>query len=367
MKVDIEILKKYEENGLVTCKKHNDFPLYIWNYTQKVQHNPEFWDGYTKMCRGLITTTEGEVIAKPFSKFFNYNDQYLKEYYLEVPEDWNNALIQEKVDGSLGILYFWGAIPYIATRGSFHSEQAQIATEWIHEINLSDCLGDLWRNDHTHLFEIIYPDNRIVVDYGDKKELRYLCSVDDDDKTTIFDNLPEAISRAKTYSLEEFNQKMENQPKDGAAEEGFIVTFPEGRVKYKFDEYVKLHYIFTGLTDYSIWESTKNYFLAKSEDQLLEDNVPDEYLYKIGSYRARLIKMFFTVEDYYKQLFQSLNLDKLPSRKDQAEFIFRSLYHRGLKKERSAILFNMLDKKSYESIIWDIIKPEKEVRSFLEL
>ncbi len=69
-KLDINILNRYKENGLLRCQKHNELPLLIWNYSEQVQFD-DLWDEVTLMCRGLVTDQEGNVIARSFSKFFN--------------------------------------------------------------------------------------------------------------------------------------------------------------------------------------------------------------------------------------------------------------------------------------------------------
>ena len=82
----------------------------------------------------------------------------------------------EKLDGSLGILYWLNNLPYIATRGSFESEQARHATEILHG-RYQHTFSSMDTNK-TYLFEIIYPENRIVVDYGEMDDLILLTVID---------------------------------------------------------------------------------------------------------------------------------------------------------------------------------------------
>ena len=85
--------------------------LLIWNYTPRVQFG-KHWTEETLMARGLITDLEGNVVARPFKKFFN-----LGEHQGDLPiEEFN---VTEKLDGSLGIVYKRDGIPYLATRGRF--------------------------------------------------------------------------------------------------------------------------------------------------------------------------------------------------------------------------------------------------------
>ena len=66
--------EKYIDSGLVSEKEHPTFPLLIYNYTPVCQFS-KAWDEVTKMCRGLIVHKETrEIIARPFPKFFNYEE-----------------------------------------------------------------------------------------------------------------------------------------------------------------------------------------------------------------------------------------------------------------------------------------------------
>jgi RNA ligase len=76
----LEILNKYYDDGLVQKQVHPTLPLTIWNYTPKTQYgelynNYIFWDDVTLQCRGLVTDDKGNVVARPFKKFFNTEEK----------------------------------------------------------------------------------------------------------------------------------------------------------------------------------------------------------------------------------------------------------------------------------------------------
>ena len=108
MKFDIEILKKYESDSLVSIRKHPEAELYSVNYTQKVQYD-RLWDEITTQTRGLIIDSEGNVVAKPFRKFFNF-EEHQPDEIPQLPFE-----VFEKVDGSLGILFWLNDKPFIGT------------------------------------------------------------------------------------------------------------------------------------------------------------------------------------------------------------------------------------------------------------
>jgi len=121
MNLQDKIRSEYLKEGLITERKHPDFDLYIYNYTATVQYG-RLWDDVTMLCRGLIIDGAGNIVARPFPKFFNL-EEHRQEGMPAVPNE--SFDVFEKMDGSLGIAYvtpdgYWS----IATRGSFTSPQA---------------------------------------------------------------------------------------------------------------------------------------------------------------------------------------------------------------------------------------------------
>ena len=78
MKLDLNILEQYVNEGWLEVNNHPSLPLSIYNYSRETQFN-EKWDDITLMCRGLILDKEGNVIARGFNKFFNLEEHYPEE------------------------------------------------------------------------------------------------------------------------------------------------------------------------------------------------------------------------------------------------------------------------------------------------
>ncbi len=57
-------------NGYITKRKHPAAKLFIYNYTARAQYSDD-WNEATLTCRGLITDGEGNIVSRPFKKFFN--------------------------------------------------------------------------------------------------------------------------------------------------------------------------------------------------------------------------------------------------------------------------------------------------------
>lgn len=164
-------------NGYISAQAHPSAPLTILNYTQRAQFDWR-WNEQTVQCRGLIVDSSWNVVSRPFRKFFSVD-----QYQGEIPRE--PFQVFEKLDGSLGILYRVDGEPFIASRGSFTSEQALRASDILRrkyrDVQLDDSL--------TYLFEIIYPENRIVVDYGDMEDLVLLATINT--RTGVEQDAPE--------------------------------------------------------------------------------------------------------------------------------------------------------------------------------
>lgn len=254
--LSVPLLEEMIHDGYIVRRWHRDWDLAILNYTDKAQFENE-WNPVTRQCRGLIVRydddfQDAEVIARPFPKFFNYGQPGADEIGLDAP-----AFVTDKMDGSLGIAYCTpdGELA-IATRGSFHSEQAEWATAWLRHNLAPEVLERLarWTGTYTDLFEIIYPENRIVVDYGERAELVYLASVhrylgDVDRFSRIA--VPTSSAPLLAGSLRD---ALEIEPRENA--EGVVVMTYDGRaVKLKQEDYLLKHKARFNLTPLRVWEA----------------------------------------------------------------------------------------------------------------
>lgn len=318
------------EEGFVVKQNHPEADLFIYNYTPKAQYDRE-WNAVTLHCRGLIMDGSKNVIARPFQKFFNLGEHENQRIPNEAFE------VYEKMDGSLGILYWHNNKPFIATRGSFTSEQSAKAN-LILNTKYSHILPRL-NPAKTYLFEIIYPENRIVVDYGATEDLVLLAVLDT--QTGKEEPLEEVgFPVVKRYQGVKDIHQLQHLEEDN--KEGFVIRFANGlRYKVKFKEYLRIHRIVTQVSNISIWEYLR---AGNSLDELL-DRVPDEFYQWVKKTNAELLNAYAAIETKAKEQFKELD-----DRKATALYFQQC--------ENPAILFNMLDGKNYSDTIWKMLRPK---------
>ena len=119
-------------------------------------------------------------------------------------------------------------------------------------------------------------------------------------------------------------------------------------VKVKYQEYVRLLRLVTGVTKRRIWDLLRN----NQNVRELVDRVPEEFEKWVLDVVDDLNQRFTNIETEAKN-----NLEKvknLSTRKDQALAI------QSFGKAHRGVVFAMLDHKPYTEIIWKLIKPEPE-------
>ncbi len=332
------IPQRYIDEGLVTRRPHPQDPdLCIYNYTPTVQYG-RLWDEVTLQCRGLILRHE-TVVARPFGKFFSLEE-------LENPPAGTPRGIFGKLDGSLGIAYVGPDAKWaIATRGSFESEQAVEGTKMLRDHAAQPMARNKpFLEGYTYLFEIIYPENKIVVDYQDQRKLVLLAVIEtatgaELDIQPVADAL--GFEAAPVYTADDW--KLLREQVGYQDDEGFVVLFPDGqRVKLKYEQYTRMHRALSELTPKRIWEYCSNAELHLEE---LIAVLPDEAYRQLAVLRDKLQQDH---DDIVRQCAEDFR-DDFATRKEAAAHFTQCRY--------PGVLFQMLDGKDPTALIWKLIKP----------
>jgi RNA ligase len=263
----------------------------------------------------------------------------------------------EKMDGSLGICFFFNGNWQITTRGSFESEQGKKGQRLLEAYDTS-----LMDKTYTYLFEILCEESKVVVRY-DKEELVLLGAIE---TLTGTEKYPEEIHglpfrKPRMFEVDQLSDL--NMTDDNF--EGYVIKYDNGlRVKVKLDEYLRLHKLICGMTPKRLW-----YALMNGDDvEKMIASLPDE-LYKEVTDIVRQLRLAHGWEVFkHENTFLELQLDGM-DRKEQAQKILS--FCKENKEFSSSVFFNLLDKK--EEVVhtqcWKMIEPtsnERIVRSSVE-
>lgn len=346
--LDQNRLDKLVDLGYLRSQTHSTLPLTIWNYTNNCQWEQE-WNEYTLICRGLVVDNNNKIVARCLPKFFNYSELQLNQ----LPNE--DFVIYDKLDGSYINLFWYEGQWIVTSRGSFDSDQSRLAKDIISNRIVLDQYLDKTCN---YIFELIHPDNRIVVDYGLKQDLVLLAIINNEtgEEINIFDyeglfTLPSTLTHYKE-SFEVLKSYIEND------KEGFVIKYNNGfRMKIKGDEYCRLHKIVTQTSTKDIYKMLMD---NKDVSEYIE-RVPDEF--KTFFYKTCgeiLIKYKRIEQQIQKDWLYGIelglyyySLDRIilnKSRKEISKY-FNSCIH-------NSPLFNKLDNYDYSDYIWKQIKPD---------
>jgi len=265
-------------------------------------------------CRGIKFDLDGNIIARPFHKFFNLNERQTSDEL-----DWDGILsIEAKHDGSMVHAVVLPKEPNrirLMTRAGF-SDQAQMAHDTAMTPQLEAEMLSYILRGYTPIYEFVSPANRIVLKYDEPRlillAVRHM--VTGEYLNTVEENRLDINARG-----EDLHEKIKAL-KD---EEGVIVVWPCGhRIKIKADEYVLLHKTKEAL------EREINVIRCIFDGTVddLYGIIDGEHLYKLKTYVSHFYDFFTDISDR-AEFYCSINAEK-----EQKEFAIK------LGKDRPKIL-----------------------------
>lgn len=347
---DLDLFSEMLSQRYIKQTAHPTLPLSILNYTAKTQFD-RVWNSVTSQCRGLIVDVNGQIVARPFPKFFNAEETDISSLRGHV------FTAHDKMDGSLGILYPVGDGYKIATRGSFVSQQAMEGTSIWEYKYVDAAINPSW----TYMFEIIYPDNRVVIDYDGVRDLVLLGAVDTNTGSTVpLDELrvgwrgPVTVERV----YRDLDEALLGRGEVGS--EGLVLHFPatDTRVKIKRSEYVRLHRLYTDVSERRIWEELSQ---QHSLDDWLHE-VPDEIFGFVRSCVEKLNKKHAQLKSELQATYDDIT-SRLPDgfqRKDLAREVLLEAQNNPLAKG----VFALYDGKDVDGFLWDTLRPAEHTPFF---
>ena len=335
--LDKDILNDMIEKEYVNVTKHPQFPLYIYNYSRKCQFE-HTWNEVTETCRGLIVDEDLNIVARPFKKFYNYEE--LLQMNVQIPDE--EFEVYEKLDGSLGILYFWKEKAYIATRGSFTSDMALHATDILntkYDVSLLD-------KSKTYLFEIIYSEDLHIVTYKDVDDIFLLAVIDNETGLDYDISKWNSIFKCTT-KYDGFNDYTKVRDAfSGKNREGFVIKFKSGfRMKLKFAEYWELHFLKSGFTVKQILQ----YLIDDDKESMQKalDMFDEEHQIFYNNIINKFKETYNSILNTAKTQYKEFDTDK------EAALYFKTC-------DYPQIMFCIRNGKNVREAIWNLVKRNRK-------
>lgn len=230
----------------INCKRSERHPsLRLFKYDQIDSPNSH---PIVNECRGLILNADDNwcVVAHPFHRFFNYGDTDAATI------DFSTARVQEKLDGSLMTMYWYGGEWNVATSGN--PDAAGRVGD-----NLFDFRELFWKTfdqmkfpldmceeDTTYMFELTSPYNKVVVPHAEAKlSLIGINHCVQGDWEEGFVSYYPDFNPVREFKLTSINQIVESFASiDGMRQEGYVVVDNNfNRIKVKHPQYIALHHM----------------------------------------------------------------------------------------------------------------------------
>jgi RNA ligase len=200
-------------------------------------------------------------------------------------------------------------------------------------------------SDITYLFEIIYPENRIVVDYGERAEAVLLAVMAPDavDLWVAFERCGRFAKARRFDGVDEF--RAVNSAPQFAGEEGFVVQWASGfRAKVKLEEYKRLHRLITQCSTRTIWEMLR----TGADTQELLDRVPEEFAEWATAQIRNTTEAQAGIVRWAEETMRAAPAAE--PRKDFAMWAKQQQY--------PALLFARLDGKEIADAAWKLVEPK---------
>lgn len=327
----------------------------VINYAVSFEKTWDITDGYAYLrreCRGLIFDKEGNLISRPYQKFFNANER--PETNINKINLYEPHVILEKLDGSMirpisTELGFRLATKAGITNVAMNAEKF-IADKPYYSKFIIYCIN----NSITPIFEWVSRTNRIIVDYPQDNliltAMRY-------NKSGIYEtyeitksigayyNIP-VVKAVRNLSTQNINLLLK-QVREWNSGEGIVIRFDNGHmVKIKSDDYVLKH-------------KTKDQIsLEKNVIQVILDDAVDDLLVLLSPQDSKRLKdfqvLFWNNVNKFSQKMDELFLVGQNNYPDKKNFAINFVQKLNF-PNYAPIMYGMKDGKTSKELILDLI------------
>ena len=297
------------EHG-VHAKPYNSRVSFTYDMIEAKQSNQ-----LACQCRGLILRENTwEILARPFDRFFNFGEGFAAKI------DWDSAHAEEKLDGTLLIVYFDGK--WLSATRSCSEAQGELPCGGISFAQLADeaaggSINDLMKSEdinYTYLFELTAPHNQIVVKYNIPK----LTLLGVREIQTGIELRPENTSIGKKVGVPEYYSwnnpadiKKAMQDWSPVDHEGVVVVDKNfNRIKIKTDQYLAAAHCKDSLE--SSWRRAIELVLLGHADDM-KSVLPEFVVERIETAENKLRELFEETEKDFARINITDNMKEFAS------------------------------------------------------
>ena len=242
-------LERLKEKYAIDSKWHPTFKNLVQLKYNQIESPMK--ETIVQQCRGIILDASKHwgPVAWPFDKFFNYGEVEAADV------KWASSSVQEKIDGTLCIMYFYDKEWRVATSGMPDAGGevngcgftfAQLFWSVFKEKGYT--LPSPQNCNLTFLFELTTPYNRVVVNH--KKSDLVLTGIRSllsghEMQPDVFEAKYDVVTEFNIWSLEKAIETFNNM--NPLQQEGYVVVDTHfNRIKIKHPGYVAIHHLKDG-------------------------------------------------------------------------------------------------------------------------
>ena len=307
-------------------------------------------------CRGLIFDRDGNLMSRPFHKFFNINER--DETQAHVVDMSQPHVIMEKMDGSMIRPILVDGYLRLATKmGVTHV--AMQAEEWLaaQDPSLKEWMRQCVEDSVTPIFEWVSPFNQIVLAY-EEADLVYLGTRDNATGAYVMDTSCPFNTVPRYGSVEGNIADYVARQRGAEGREGDIIRFADGHMlKVKNDWYVRIH----KTVDRIVFDRNIVDLIINEEVDDVLPMLPQVQADRVRDFESRFW-LSFTDKERYLAMMDDFVSSSFMSRKDvatefiptlanktDAQFIFRMLDGQGPRE----LLLQHIEKSIGTNVKWD--------------
>jgi RNA ligase len=311
-------------------------------------------------CRGLIFDADGNLMSRPFHKFFNVNEREETQAHRLDLDVLFDHVIMEKLDGSMIRPILVDGYLRLATKMGV-TEVAMQAETWLvaQDPSLKEWLRQCVHDSVTPIFEWVSPFNQIVLAY-EEADLVYLGTRDNATGAYVMDKSCPFSTVPRYGSVEGNLADYISRQRGAEGREGDIIRFADGHmVKVKNDWYVRIH----KTVDRIVFDRNIVALILNEEMDDVMPMLPVVQANRVRNFEVRFAERLHAVVEIYDRYWNTVvasGLDRkryalewMPSIKDNDSFAPNYVFGRFTGRDGREMILDHIEKHLSSNVKWD--------------